>query len=766
VVANEVRDAHALGSLLRERRLEAGLTQEQLAEHSGVGLRTIRDLERGRVRRPHRDTITLVASALGLSAAARDELAQAGCPRPATGPGQASAAPPTPRQLPPAVPHFTGRARALKTLTDLLSETAPPGRAVVISAIDGTAGIGKTALAVHWAHQVAEHFPDGQLYVNLRGFDPGGQPMAPAEAIHGFLDALGVPAAQLPMGLQAQVTRYRSLLAGRRMLVLLDNARDAAQVRPLLPGSPGCLVLVTSRSQLLSLVAGEGAQPITLDLLTAAEAQELLVRRLGADRVGRESRAAEELVALCARLPLALNIVAARAASEPARPLSEMAGQLRETRRRRLDLLDAGDPVTDVRAVFSWSCQRLSGPAARMFRLLGAAHPGPDISAAAAASLAGLSLEQARQALGELTAARLLAQQPAGRFSFHDLLRAYAAEQAESADSDRERGAATRRVVGHYVHTAYRANRLISPTREPITLAAPPPGITLEELAADMHALAWLEAEHHVLLAAVAAAAGSGLDSYAWQLAWALSDFLTRRGHWQANVTTQEVALAATRHLGDLEAQARVHVELGWAHGTLGRYQDSGHHLEQALNLYQHLGHRRGQAIVNLSLAHLHVWQDRHGESRDYARRALEISQAEGDRTAQANALNTIGWNSANLGEYQQARASCQQALGLLRDLGDRLGEAATLDSLGYVYRHLGDYQHALDHYEQALWLFTDLGDRYKQAEALTGLGDTHHAAGCAAPARERWQQALDILTDLGHPDAGAVRDKLGQHTT
>jgi tetratricopeptide (TPR) repeat protein len=583
----------------------------------------------------------------------------------------------------------------------------------------------------------------------------------PAEAIRGFLDALGVPPAQIPAGLDAQAARYRSLLAGRRVLVLLDNASDAGQVRPLLPGSPGCMVVVTSRTQLLSLAAAEGAYPFTLDLLTVAEARELLTRRLGTGRVSREQRAADELIELCARLPLALNIVAARAASEPVRPLADLARQLRDAH-RRLDMLDAGDPVTDLRAVFSWSCQHLSAPAARMFRLLGGVHPGPDISVPAAASLAGVPPAQARQALDELTGARLLSEHPAGRFSFHDLLRAYAAEQ-HALDSDTERRVARHRMLDHYLHTACRAARLLAPTRDPITVASPQPGTAPVDLADDPAALAWLEAEYPVLLAAITLAAESGLDTYAWQLPWALSDFLARRGYWRAYVTTQDTALAAAQRLDDPGAQARARAELGYAHGMLGSYQDAHTHLQQALDLYRQLGDRTSEAIMNLSLAHLAGWQDRNGAARDHARQALEISQAEGHPAAQANALNTIGWYGAILGDHQEALGYCQQALDLLRDLGDRLGQAATLDSLGYIHHHLGHRARALDCYTEALRLFSDLGDRYKEAGTLSSLGDTHHAAGDVAAARECWQQALGILVDLGHPDADTVQGKLGE---
>jgi tetratricopeptide (TPR) repeat protein/transcriptional regulator with XRE-family HTH domain len=762
-VAQEPDGGLTLGDLLRARRVAAGLTQEQLAERSGLGIRTIRDLERGRVRRPHRESIGLLATALGLPPADRDELARVGSQMPGQPePGVADAGESVPRQLPPAVRHFIGRAEALRILTDLSCDAAAPGGTVVISAIDGTGGIGKTALAVHWAHQVAERFPGGQLYVNLRGFDPGGPPLPPAEAIRGFLDALGVPPAQIPAGLDAQVARYRSLLAGRRMLVLLDNARDAGQVRPLLPGSPGCLVVVTSRTQLLSLVAAEGAHPLTLDLLTLAEARELLTRRLGAERVSRERRAADELIELCARLPLALNIVAARAASEPARPLGDLARQLGDAH-RRLDILDAGDPVTDLRAVFSWSARDLSAPAARLFRLLGGVHPGPDISVSAAASLVGVPPGQARQALHELTGARLLSEHPAGRFSFHDLLRAYAAEQALTLDRDTDRRVALRRMLDHYLHTACRAARLLAPTRDPITLSSPQPETAPEALADDAEALAWLEAEYPVLLAAITLAAESGLDTYAWQLPWALSDFLARRGHWRAYVVTQDTALAAAQRLDDPAAQARARAELGYAHGMLGSYPDAYTHLQHALDLYRQLGNRTSQAIMNISLAHLLGWQDRNSEARDHARQALEISRAEGDRAVQANALNTIGWYSAILGDNQDALAYCQQALDLLRDLGDRLGQAATLDSLGYIHACLGDYPRALGFYQEALRLFRYLGDRYKEAGTLSSLGESRYAAGDVGAARECWQQALGILADLDHPDAGTIRGKLGQ---
>src|SRR5215471_14883940 len=411
---------------------------------------------------------------------------------PAGGPGQeAGAEPVVPRQLPLAARHFAGRVEALKLLAGLIAEASGAdggNRAVVISAIEGTAGIGKTTLAVHFAHQVAERFGDGQLYVNLRGFDPAGPPVDPGEAIRMFLAALGTPPGKIPAGLDAQAGLYRSLLAGKRMLVLLDNARDVDQVRPLLPASPGCLVLVTSRSQLTSLVAAEGAYPLILDVLTDAEAQELLGRRLGPERIAAEAVAAQELVVLCARLPLALSITAARAASAPGLPLAALAADLRDAG-GRLDALDAGHGAANVRAVFSWSYQQLDASAARVFRLLGL-HLGPDIGIPAAASMTGLPRRQTRAALAGLARAHLLAEPAPGRYAFHDLLRAYAAERAHSDDSEDDRRAATHRMLDHYLHTAYPAAMLVFPTRKPITLAALQPGVEPERVVGNEQALA------------------------------------------------------------------------------------------------------------------------------------------------------------------------------------------------------------------------------------------------------------------------------------
>jgi tetratricopeptide (TPR) repeat protein len=664
-----------------------------------------------------------------------------------------------PRQLPAATRHFAGRTAELQRLTGLLDQGAGAGGTVVISAIGGTAGVGKTALAVCWAHRVADRFPDGQLYVNLRGFDPTGAPVKPAEAVRGFLDAFAVPVERIPVGLDAQAALYRSLVAGKRMLVVLDNAYDAEQVRPLLPGSPGGLVVVTSRNQLTSLVAAEGAHPLTLNLLTVDEAWELLAGRLGPDRLAAEPQAVDEILARCARLPLALVIVAARAAAHPAFPLSVLDAELHDAG-ARLDALDAGDAPTNLRAVFSWSYQALAPDAARLFRLLGL-HPGPDISIPAAASLAGIRPVQVGPLLAELARANLTVESTPGRYTFHDLLRAYAGELALGTDHDDERPVAVHRVLDHYLHTARIAVMLLNPHRHPITLPPPEPGVTPEHLASHDQAMAWFTTERPVLLAVIHHAASIGFDTHICHLVSTLELFLHRQGHWQDWAMAEYSALQAAQRLADRRAKATAHSGLGGACARLGRYDDAGHHYRQALDLYAELGDRTGQARLHFDLCWVFGIQGRHQEALDHARHTLILYSAIDDRAGQARAQSAVGYGHALLGDYQRALTECQQALVLLQEIGDRITEASTWDSLGYAHHHLGQHTQALSCYHHALALQHELGDRHSEAAVLCNLGDTYHAAGNTDAARDAWQQALTILDQLDHPDADAVRTKL-----
>jgi len=671
-----------------------------------------------------------------------------------------------PRQLPAAVPHFAGRQDELAALTALLKRPGGAGgtHAVVISAIGGTAGVGKTALAVHWAHRAAQWFPDGQLYVNLRGYDPG-QPMPAADALAGFLRALGVPGQEIPVELEERAARYRSLLSGRRVLVVLDNAGDVEQVRPLLPGTPGCMAVVTSRNALAGLIARDGATRLDLDLLPLHDAVTLL-RSLVGRRADEEPKAAAALAAQCARLPLALRIAAELVAARPATPLAELTREL-AGQQQRLDLLDAaGDDRTAIRAVFSWSYQNLSQPAARLFRLLGL-HPGPDVAVAAAASLAGIAPARARRLLDELARAHLLTEQVPGRFGCHDLLRAYAVEQAATTGSRAGRRAAKGRLLDYYLHSAATADRLLYPLRRQIALTPPRPGVTLDELASHGQALAWLDAEHRGLLAAISLAAENSYDVHAWQLAFSLETFFYRRGHWQDWAATQHTALAAGRRLGDRYAQTLAHSGIANAQIQAGRPADVLGHLSSALRLREEAGDMYGQARVHLYASQALESQGRHDEALVRSRQALLLAQAVGapTKSLQAEALNQIGWELARIGRYPQALRYCQRAVALGEQLGHKHQHPAALDSLAYVYRHLGRHAEAADCYHRAVELFDELGHRYQKAETLTYAGDAYHADSNLAAACRAWEQALAILDDLHHPDAEHLRAKLRQST-
>jgi DNA-binding SARP family transcriptional activator/tetratricopeptide (TPR) repeat protein len=684
-------------------------------------------------------------------------------PLPALPPPPAPAASPAavPAQLPGDVPGFAGRTDHLTRLDTVLATAAADApTAVVITAVSGTAGVGKTALAVRWAHRVAARFPDGQLYVNLRGFDPGGQVMAPAAAVRGFLDALGVPAERIPAGLDAQAALYRSLLNGKRVLVVVDNARDADHARPLLPGTATALVVVTSRNQLTGLVAADGAHPVSLDLLSTEEARELLARRIDPGRIAAEPEAVEQIIGACARLPLALALVAARAATHPTFGLTALSSELAAAG-DRTGRLDAGDVLTQVRAVFSWSYTTLTPPTARLFRRLGL-HPGPDTTAPAAASLAALPPPQTRRLLAELVRAGLLGESAPGRYGFHDLLAAYATHLTHTEDNEDEREAATVRLLDHYTHTAHTAARHLNPAREPIPvpLTPPAPGAVPEQPGDYDTALGWLDTERPVLLAAQQLAAGTGRDTHAWQLAWALDTVLNRRGRWHEWVGAWQAALPAAGRLPH-PAAAYTHRSLGQAAAMLGNRERAHTHLHHALHQFAEAGDPVGQAHTHQSLSYLWERRGRPEQALDHAQQALTLYQVADHRRGQADALNAVGWCRALLGDHTAALTYCQQALTLFEQLGDRAGQAGTWDSLGYAHHHLGHHTQAVDCYQQALTLTRDLSNRYEEGGTLTRLGDTHHADGQPEQARAAWTAALDILTSLNHPDSAVVRGKL-----
>jgi DNA-binding SARP family transcriptional activator len=673
---------------------------------------------------------------------------------------------PVPAQLPPTIAGFAGRDAELTSLDAILPPDVPAGAgagahpAAVISAITGTAGVGKTTLALHWAHHVRERFPDGQLYVNLRGFDPSGPAMDPDQALRAFLDAFEVPPDRVPEDLEAQAGLYRSLLSGKRVLVVLDNARDAGQVRPLLPGASGCLALVTSRNQLTGLVAAEGAYPLSLDLLTVKEAHDLLARRLGPQRVAVERRAAEDIIASCARLPLALTIAAARAASRPRFPLATAAAELRESA-AVLDSFDGGELAADIRAVFACSYHALSADAAWLFRMLGL-YPGSDISVAAAASLAGVPSGQARALLVELARANLLTEQRIGRYTSHDLLRAYAAEQARAHDDPDVSNAAVHRVLDHFLHTAYMGTRLTEPLFVPFTLPPPQPGVTTEELPAAEDADEWFSAEYQTLRTAVTTAARAGLTSTTWQLAWMLTSFQLRQGYWEDHERAQRAGLDAARRAGDVAGEAHALMALAFGYARAGREDDAEPLYTQSLRLLERLGgYHASRAAIHAGLCWVAERQQRLAEALSHAQQGHDLHRAAGNRLLEVSTLNDVGYCHALVGNYREAIDCCERALAATQQLGELSWEAATWHSLGFIHQRLCDHRTAIACYERSLELTRRLADRFNEADTLSLLGDAYEHAGEAVHARLAWTRALRIFEELEHPDAKPVRAKL-----
>jgi DNA-binding SARP family transcriptional activator/tetratricopeptide (TPR) repeat protein len=667
----------------------------------------------------------------------------------------------TPRlaQLPADLTAFTGRDAELERSLSLLPLDGGGPATLTISAIGGMAGIGKTTLAVHLAHRVADRFPDGQLCINLRGFDPTGSIMPPQEAIRILLDALGVPPQRLPAGLEAQAALYRSVLAERRVLILLDNARDSEQVRPLLPGSPGCLVIVTSRNQLTGLVVGEGAHPLTLDQLTSAEAHEFLARRLGAQRLAEEPEAVEEIVARCALLPLALAVVAARAATHPGFPLSAIAEELRDSH----DSLDvfAGDDITiDVRSVFSSSYEALSPPAARLFRLLGL-HSGPDISAPAAAALAGLTPRETRGLLVELTRAHLLTEHYPGRYTLHDLLRVYSAERVAAEETAQERDLAVERLLSWYLHTADATCAHITPGRHRVTLEPLPPACRPLSFTTYDQALDWCETERANLVRAVHQAAACRQPGIAWRLPAVLWGFFYLRSHLVDWLDAARAGLSAARAVRDRRGEAQGLSDTAAALRCANRYDEAIDHYLQAMAVFRELGDSKGRlrAVANLGDAYLHAGQ--FAKAAAYCRRGLALGRAVGSKWGEGISLSNLGDAYQRLGRFDEAVRILEQALVVLRDSDNRWVEGVTLDILGTVHHRLGARDRAVEYYREALAVHRDLGNRWGEGHTLGHLGDVQLAIGAPEMAGTTWRQALSIFAEFDHPDAAKIEQKL-----
>lgn len=667
---------------------------------------------------------------------------------------------PVPRQLPAGAAHYTGRAADLAKLDTLLAEprTGGPVTATVFLVV-GAAGVGKTALAVHWAHQARSRFPDGDIYVDLHGYDP----VVPApleQVLERVLRALGVTTRNMPGDLEAQTALYRSLLAGRRVLIVLDNAAAAEQVRPLLPGSATCRVVVTSRQRLSGLVAREGAARLTLDPLHPTEALSLLEQIIGADRVAGERSAAAELTRACAYLPLALRIAAERAAVHPRLTLAELARQL-SGERDRLDLLTADDDEsTAVRIVFSWSYRALPPTLSRVFRLLGL-HTGPDISTPAAATLTGLTVEQAQRCLDALASVHLVEEIDRDRYRLHDLLRLYAAECATEDETGADRADAILRLLTWYLHCADAADRQLAPRRRHVPLDEPPDGCAPLTFETHGRAWQWCETERLNLVAATRQAAAEGHFDIAWKLPTALWGYFTLRTPWVDWIIAFRTGLAAAEQQADRGGYAWLLAGLGIAYRNLRRYDDAVRNFDLAIEIWRELGDRYAEAWTLGSLS-ITLWElEKFTEALACSQHALTLFRDVGSQYGESQALHCFGDACRGLERYGEALDYLRHALSLRREKGDPGGESQILNSLGDTYRALDELDKAAEHYRQALEMWREIGDRWSEARTLTSLGDVAKALGNAGAARESWRQALEICDELGAPQTAEIQERL-----
>jgi DNA-binding SARP family transcriptional activator len=714
-------------------------------------------------------------------------------PPAATGAGANIAAPPpAPRELPPDVYAFTGRRHALAELDGLLAAAAA-GSAVPVFVVSGTGGVGKTALAVHWAHRVADRFPAGQLYLDLRGYDPA-EPMTPEQALASLLGSLGVNGADMPAGPAERGARLRTLLAGRRMLVLFDNALDAEQVRPLLPGTAGCAAVVTSRDDLAGLVARDGARRVGLGVLSPDEVRDLLHTLIG-DRVVEEPALAETLARHCGRLPLALRIAAERVAARPDTPLAVLEAEL-ATERGRMDLLTAGsDTGTGIRAVFSWSERHLPAPAMRLFRLLGL-HPGHDIDAGAAAALAGTAPDEARRLIEVLDRAHLVERTAPGRWTMHDLLRDYAHEQVLAQADEPVRLAALTGLYRWYLAGAAAAMRRMFPEsarRWPGPFgtdlgeggAAPDRAPTFADAAA---ARAWLEMERPNLVAAVRAA-GAGLSGHAVEIARTLARYLDvgyhnadafalhRRAHDLATnqgdragvaLALHELGLAHARsgrfadaidhhrralehytRLDDLIGRARCHLSIGVAEHFLANYGAAFVHCRRSFTLFRRAADPAGEARALGNLGRIHLARGRHREAAQLFEEVVDLFDSIGDRVGLGRNLNEIGTLRQHQGRLAEAYDCHERARLLLNEVGDTAAEACSLVDLGRISSRWGRHDDALHHHNRAVEMFRGIGDRIGEVEALIGLGETHRRAGRPGDAVREHRSAHAVATEI-----------------
>jgi tetratricopeptide (TPR) repeat protein/transcriptional regulator with XRE-family HTH domain len=747
------------GGLLRRHRLEANLTQQALAMRAQVSVQAIGMLERGTRRSPRHDTVVRLSRALGLTPAQSEALLAS-----SHGGGSGDSGPPAPRRtLPRDVATFTGRRAELDQLLAAVVDLARSGRAVAISAIDGMAGVGKTAFAIHAAHRLASGFPDGQIFLDLRAHAVGLRPLEPFDALGTLLLTVGVGAQALPHDLDARMALWRDHLSGRRMLIVLDDAAGNEQLRPLLPGAPGCLVLITSRRRLSAL---EDARPLTLGTLPAADAARLLARLVAADERTADGPAVSELVELAGRLPLALGLLAGRLRCHPAWTVRHLAAALRASHDR---LSEMRAENVAVEAAFELSYRDLPADHQRLFRRLGL-HPGREIDALAAAALDGSEPAEAGRRLDRLYDDHLVDEPAPGRYRLHDLIRAYARTLADREPAG-EADAAVDRLLDAYLQAIAKANRHVgrrdAPVAPPIERALPTP-----EPATWPEALAWLETERGNLVACFDHAAASGRDRHLIDLARGLHAFLDLSGPWDRALRIQRAALDAARRSGDRLAEAGALNDLGDVQRRVGEYEPAVASLKEALALYRELGSRLGEANALNDLGDVQRILGDYRAATESLTAALGLHRELGSRLGQASALNSLGIVRSLTGQQQAGIDSLTEALALARDSGYGLIHVNALNNLGCVQYRGDDYGAAAGSLTEALALSRRLGIRLGHANALVNLAHVQRMTGDYAAATRSLTEALSLFRDLGNRsgeaavlhELGSVRHAVGEY--
>lgn len=673
-------------------------------------------------------------------------------------------------QLPAAAATFVGREQQLHRLTDVLVGEALPGAPRTVT-VDGPPGSGKTALALRLAHQIKDRFRDGQLYVDLHGYSLDGRPMRPATVLEEFLVALGLPASTIPVGLDQRAALYRSLLDGKQILLVLDNARDSQQVEPLLPGWGGCGVVVTSRAKLSGLDIRQ-EQRLTLAPLTEPEAVSLLNVVIGSERAAQEPKAIEKLARHCGHLPLALRIAAEQVTTHPHHTVAELVEEL-EDENERLDALST-EESTAVRTVFSWSYRDLGGEVARMFRLLGL-HRGAHISSRAAASLAGIPAAQARRLLDRLVAVHLLEGIAKDRYRVHDLLRVYAAERALAEEPDAERESAMKRMLDWYLHTAYAANYLLVPQCRNPLLDPPQHPLELEVLSTYDEALSWCEIEMANLVAATRTAIEVGQYGTAWKIPVGCWNYFFLRKRWSLWIAGHEVGLVGARRGRDTYGEAWTLTNLGEAYRELRRFDEARTLFEEALMIRRDIGDDIGEAWTSAALGFLHSDLGRYDEATEFFQKALDIRRVIDTRYSDDQGIIVAnrhgqGITVANLGvayralrRFDEALDCLQQALDMFTEIDNRHGQAYSWIKIGDTQRELGRTDEALEAYREALTIRREIGDRWGEAETLHSQGQVLLNNGQRAAALESWHQAAAIFDELSDPRAEDVRAQLEQ---